>query len=642
MPARWQSPRSAPERLPAAPPRPGATPLRLDDDRTARHPVGGASRPARVRGWARGRRRPLVLLVLALGLAYAGLVAADLVRIQRDLDAGQGAIAGLDLATVDADGGLAAVVDRAADRLEAAEDRARSSPWLSVLAPVPVVGDQVETVRDLTGIAAGLGRDGRQAAERLEVALDAGGGGVGRVRLAEVATEVLDDLRVQVEAVTVPDRGPLLPPLAAARADVEGQLLEARLDLERGVRLATGLRSFLDGPRRYLILGGNNAEMRSVAIPTTSGIATVGGGSIAVGEFSEATCCDAQGVELTFPGVAVPEAYTEVHGFLNGAQGYRTTVTSANWPLTAEIMADITERNVYGPVDGIIYVDTVTLANLLGVIGPVTVDGVEYRNDNVLEELLYRNYLRFDDPAVTDARRDAQSRVARTVFDALETRDYSVTELAGVLSDLARSRHLQAWAEDPAENDLWEAFGANRELGPDDLLVTTQELGASKLDWFTTTAVDVEVEDQDDHHQVTLGITLANPEHGETTAYIDGGGIYADPGEWGAWLLTYLPADAYDIVNLDPGFTTAGTDGPATVVGMIVRVPEGETLDIEISFKVPKGRRPLHVLPAARVNGSLWTYDGEAVSDVLPFDLDLNDRRIVADPRLYVTLPDNE
>jgi len=406
--------------------------------------------------------------------------------------------------------------------------------------------------------------------------------------------------------------------LRDARRSLGVELDDARRDLDRSASLAAALERFLVGPRRYLILGGNNAEMRAVGIPTTSGIAHIASGAIDVGDFSGAT----DGIELPEPGVPVPLSYEAIYGWLNGDRGYRTTVATANWPEAARIAADITAANQYGPVDGIIYVDTTTLAVLLSVIGPVEVDGVEYSFDNVLDELLYRNYLRFDTIDDNPERKALQSEIAQAIFDELDRRDYDVLELAGRLSGLARGRHLLAWSEDPDENALWEAFGADGALEPQGIGVVSQDLGASKLDYFVRQSVSIEADDRGDHRRITLQVTLTNPEHPETSPYIDGGGQYAAPGEYGSFLVSYLPGQAFNISS-QPSFTHHGRDGPAYALGTILRVPEGASRDVEVTFSLPIAVDVLTVMPSARLYGTVWTVNGEETVDQDPFEIDL-------------------
>ena len=565
------------------------------------------------------RRNRWLLLGLALVVLAVGAVTAELYRIRQDLDAGREILDDIDLASVDDEGGLAAVARRAADRLDAAEDRASSSPVLRALSWVPLLGTQVNAVRDLTGTVAEIGHRGVETAEAVEGVLDSGSGPAHRLEVVRVASDELDTLRSHLDEVRLGARGWLLPPLASARRDLAIELADARSDLERSSNLAAALEQFLTGPRRYLVLGGNNAEMRSVGIPTTSGIAAIAGGSIEVGNFSAAV----DGIEIPEPGVPVPVQYENLYGWLNGDRGYRTTLTTANWPEAAQIASDITDVNRYGRVDGIIYVDTVTLAVVLQVIGPVEVNGVEYTSENVLEELLYRNYLRFQTLDDSPERRALQSEVAQAVFDEMENRDYSLLALAGRLSALARGRHLLAWSADEAENELWRAFGADGSLRRDGLLVTSQELGASKLDYFVRPTIEVTARRVDDYRRVTLHVEMLNPEHGETSPYIDGGGILRR-----AWRVRVVP------VRLLPGERVRHRDrhrhhppwaGRADVRGgTLIRVPEDSTKEVTMEFSLPIGEDVLTVLSSARYFGTRWIVDGQQLNDRLPFEIDLS------------------
>lgn len=473
----------------------------------------------------------------------------------------------------------------------------------------------------MTGTVSVVAGRGREAAAAIEASLDAGSGPQGRLTVVREAQEQLSELLDVVTTLELDAGGWLVPPLANARRMLTIGLADARSDLERSLRLAHALEGFLEGPRRYLVLGGNNAEMRAVGIPTTSGVATIADGAIDMGEFSAAN----DQIELPEPGVPVPLEYEALYGWLNGDRGYRTTLASANWPVVAEIAGDITAANQYGPVDGIIYVDTVTLAVLLHVIGPIEVDGVEYNGTNVIPALLHEQYLAFRTLEDNPERRSVQSAVARTIFDELDQREFSVLELAGNLATLAHGRHILAWAEDPDENALWESFGADGRLRSDGLLVVSQDLGASKLDYYVQQAVAVDVEDADDGAQrVTVAVTLTNPEHPTTSPYVDGGGRYAEAGEYGSWLLAYLPEAAFDI-RVDTGFTHHGPDGPMYVVGTILRVPEGESRTIEFTFSLPDAMDILTVLPSARLWGTTWTWGDEEQVDAEPFELDLRD-----------------
>lgn len=573
------------------------------------------------------RRRWWLLLLASVGLVFVGAITVELLQIRRDLDAGRDQLAHLDLIRVDQRGGLAGVVGDAADRIDAADHRARTSPVLRALSIVPWVGDQVDTVRELTGVATTIADQGRIAATNIQTALDEGSGPAARIEIVRRAGEEIDTLRQVIDDIDLDTRSWLVPPLHQARHDLDRELREASTSLEEGVGLTHALEAFLTGPRRYLILGGNNAEMRAVGIPTTSGVATIENGSVTVGEFSAAN----DYIEIPEPGVPVEPGYEAMYGWLNANRGYRTALASPNWPYAAEVADDITTYNIYRGVDGIIYVDTFTLALLLGVVGPVDVAGETYFPFDAAYKLLHENYLEYESITESDERRAVQSQVAQAIFTALNERDYSITRLAGILSQAARGRHILGWSRDPAENELWASFGAGGELPEDGLVVVSEDLGASKLDFYVTMDVDLETERHDDRIDVTMDITVTNPEHTTTSPYIDGGSIYAEPGEYGSYLVVSIPSYAFHLANADPGFSFSGAEAPLHSAGMIFRVPEGDERTVTVTFSLPPDAFSLSIVPSARLQPTTWNYEGEEFDDSVPVELDLHSERVVTD-----------
>src|SRR3546814_12213267 len=89
----------------------------------------------------------------------------ELLRIRADLNGGRAALSGLSIETMGA--GLVETIDGAADRLDRAEHTASSNPFLAPLPVLPVVGDPLDAVRDLTGVAASIGCPAREAAGRV-------------------------------------------------------------------------------------------------------------------------------------------------------------------------------------------------------------------------------------------------------------------------------------------------------------------------------------------------------------------------------------------------------------------------------------------------------------------------------------------
>jgi hypothetical protein len=357
--------------------------------------------------------------------------------------------------------------------------------------------------------------------------------------------------------------------------------------------------------------------MRSAGIATTSGVATIHGGAVDVGDFLNNAA-----TTIAKPGVPLPPGWDFLFGYLDPNIEYANMVSSPNFPLTGATAAALSAKNVNGPVDGVIYVDTVALQNLLSVVGPVTVDGVTYDGTNAVQQLVNENYFRFanDKPE----RKDAQGRVARAIFDALNTRDIPLIKLAVQLQDLARSRHLAAWSSNPAEQTLWEDVGADGGRSPNDLLVASEELGTSKLDFYVTEHVDMTVEPAGQYRKIDLAISLTNPTRDRTTPYIEGGTpLYAEPGEYGTYLVVFLPHSAVNVVHDDPSYTSSSDDGPLSATTFTTRVPVGTTKTINVSFLLPGDVSTINVIPSARITPAAWTINRAPFDDRYPVSLNL-------------------
>jgi hypothetical protein len=571
----------------------------------------------------------------ALGalVVLGGLCAIDLLKIKHELDAGQNTLAALDLHTVDQRGGIASVADQAAAHLDRAAQLAHDSRWLSVLDHVPVLGTQSRGIRDLTSAAAEVGTLARHTAREVQTALDATHGPATRVSLVDAVNAQLVDLRARLPAVDVGARGFLLPPLRGAREQLVRRLAKAQAQLDDGVTLTRTLRAFLVGPRRYLVLGANNGEMRGAGITTTAGIAQVADGSIDVSGFrptGELFLLD----PFSAP---VPPDLEQLYGWMSINKEWRAVDSSPNFPAIGPIYASMSAQSPLGPVDGVILVDIVTLQRLVGVIGPVTVDGVTYSAATITRQLLHQNYLTFGTSEARFDRYDAQSKVATAIFAAMNERTFSIPGVAAVLTDAAKGRHLQAWSRDAAEQVLWEKLGADGAIDAHRLGVFATNVSANKLDFFLDPKIEITTRPLGtDRTRVHLSVTINNPRRApnDTSPYIEGGEAgYVAAGDHRSYVLFYLPNAAYDIGNASPGFVTGGSDGPATVAGLIYIIPQGETRSVAIDFTVPNSDTGVELLPSARLRPEQFTINGRIFTDAVPVKVSLQPDNAVITPR---------
>jgi Protein of unknown function (DUF4012) len=549
------------------------------------------------------------------------LVVFDAVRMYRHLRAGEHQLSHLQLSVLDSDAAVRATIGSADHHLHEASAIAHHSPWLNALRHLPILGPQVDGTRQLSEDAARVGDITLGAASRAHQVLNRPRDvPAQRLRMLDGLRDVLADSDSRLAAVHPARARNLVGPFLRARNHFISRLASAHTQLSDAARFTTELRSFLAGPRTYLVLGGNNAEMRGGGITTAASLVHVNQGDLQVGHFIESA-------DLFLPDnkrVSVPPNLASMFGWMSIGQEWRTTDTSPNWPQVAEIYARMSAQSSFGPVDGVLFVDVVTLKSLLQAVGPVTVDGIRYTGDNVEQELLYKNYLRYPSTAELNSRHDQQGVIAAAIFDALRTRSLPISSLAHELSQAVKGRHLLAWSAISDDQDLWTKVGATGQILPFGMLVSPQNVSANKLDYFIRPKVAMTVKRRDTFRQVDMTVTMTNPPRSPTSPVIEGGQPgYEQPGDHRVYLLLYLPSGAYDVGNSYPGFVTVGSDGGMKVVGMIYTTALGKTTNINVSFRLPLSWSSVVLLPSGRLNPIEVTVNNAHYTDAVPVLLPL-------------------
>ena len=183
------------------------------------------------------------------------------------------------------------------------------------------------------------------------------------------------------------------------------------------------LRDLLQGPSSYLVMVGNNAEMRAGAgMPLQVGVAAIGKGDIELSDFKAAT----SELFTTHPtgryNAHIPPELSRTYPNWLLGEDFPETAVIPDFPRTAPIFADIAADTQGWMTDGAIDIDAIALADLLRVVGPIDLYGVEYTAKTAPQLVLNQVYLAYDESGA-DARRDAQSKLAQALFDAIQSRD---------------------------------------------------------------------------------------------------------------------------------------------------------------------------------------------------------------------------
>jgi len=198
---------------------------------------------------------------------------------------------------------------------------------------------------------------------------------------------------INVDSLTRATRGPV----QEAKSKID-QAAGAATNADLAARLLPGLLG-ADGPRRYLLLNQNNAEIRPTGgIPGSFAIITAADGELSLGDSGSI-----QDVP-TLKKPVLPLTDDERSVFPNTlATDLRDINITPDFPRTAAIAQSLVEARLDITVDGVLSVDPVALSYLLDGTGPITLKNkFVLTQDNAVETLLNRVYVTFQDPAKQD------------------------------------------------------------------------------------------------------------------------------------------------------------------------------------------------------------------------------------------------
>ena len=587
---------------PAEPERPrGAAP-------PAPHPSTAAEAPP-PRRWPRRLVAFAAVVAVVVWLGAAGVrlaAAADEARAgERLLRDARRSLGAASLADPAATATLAEARDHFASAASAS-----GSALVAPLRHVPWAGRQLRAFHALSAAAADVLGTGTAALDRVRAVLDDDGaddGGASWAVTARVVADAVDDVVVDLDDVDLGPSEALVGPLADARATMADELADLRATAERGRTVTAGLAGFLEGPRRYLVLAANNAEMQAGwGMPLASGLLEVSDGEMRLSGLEDI------GPPVPAGAVTLEGDLARNWGMLAPNEEWRNLALTPRFDAAAPLAARMWEVGGGGAVDGVVAVDPVTLQAVLGAAGPVDVGGVTVGADDALAFALYEQYVRAEAAGETRAeRRDRLAELAAaTVATALDGSADPV-ELAEGLAEAAAGRHLLAWSHHAEEQAAWAAAGVDGTLGADSLLVGVVNRGANKLDWFLDVSADLQVRPDGDALEAELRVRLENHAPPGLPEYVAGPVPYTGArraGDYIAMLAVNLPGAATGArVDGVEHLIAGGPDGPTQLVATAVELPAGGSTERVVRFRLPASQASLVVEPSARAHPVRWS-----------------------------------
>lgn len=375
------------------------------------------------------RRRVLIVAAVLLGAVllvggWLGLRVAQAADAARDLQSAiDGAAPEVEALDVDALRARLPAVQDAAERAAAAAD----DPVWRAAQHLPIVGDDLAAVAtvataadDLAGTAGPDLLDALAAVVEPRAADRPRGNAVPAawVDLAPLAdaapslaraAAVADALRVDLRRI---DPAGLVGPVARPVERLRDGLDASATDLATVRALAAALPGMLgaDGPRTYLLLSLNPAELRAQG-GIAGAVAVLQARDGAVGLVGQHSTADLP--ELAVPAVPLTEEEHALYGDRLG-RWIQDSVLTPDFPRAAEVAAAFWSQRTGRPVDGVFATDPVVVAALLDATGrTVRADGADLDGDTLLHALLREAYLTYGDPKAGDV---FYAEVATAVF----------------------------------------------------------------------------------------------------------------------------------------------------------------------------------------------------------------------------------
>jgi len=549
----------------------------------------------------------LLLVVAAAWLVWRTLQVRDALREASDL---------VDVASTAARGGDVSGLGPLADDLADAAGRAvaaTSDPVWSAASHLPWLGTQLSAVTVSSRALDDL------ATRALPPLVDAGaaldvqslGPHDGTVDLAPLvaAAPALDEAATAVEAAVARldaiDADRLLPAVAERYTPARDRLLELQGLVRAADTAAATIPPLLgaDGPRSYLVLVLNPAELRSAGgiVGSVLELRADDGSVELVGQTSARTVA-----RSATPLVPLTPAELTLLG--PSPAGWMQSVTaSPELSRTAQWARALWRSSTGRQVDGVLTVDPVALSYLLEVTGGVAgPDGVALDASNVLDELLGDAYARYPDMASSDAYFAA---VAQRVWDATLAGGYSMPALTSALGRALSEGRLGLWTSDAAVRDRLAGLGFAHDFLTDaaeaaSAGVFVNDSSASKLDRYLRTEIGADaLTCTAQRTSTTLHATFTSgvPADAATSLpwYVLGEGA-APTGELDTQVLLYSPVGGslgeIEVTAGDRTFAAGGTlveqDG-RQAVALELHLQPGEQVRLDVHVTAPAGQHEL-------------------------------------------------
>jgi hypothetical protein len=174
------------------------------------------------------------------------------------------------------------------------------------------------------------------------------------------------------------------------------------------------------------------------------------------------------------------------------------------------------------------------------------------------------------------------------------------------------------WSRDATDERAWSDATIAGTIAPDTMMVSVLNRGGNKLDWFLRIDATLTLAPGKNVTDATLRVRIRNTTPAGEPREVEGPypGIGTVAGEYLGVVAITLPGRAGDIsVAGLPPLGVEGSDGPAYVVGSLVKIPRGKEITAIVRFALSGSTGSILVEPSARVPSTSWAYKSDTWRD---------------------------
>lgn len=398
------------------------------------------------------------------------------------------------------------------------------------------------------------------------------------------------------------DPSTLIPQVAAPLIESTRSLDEMRQAASTAADASKILPDMLgaEGPRNYLVLIQNNAEVRATGgLAGALAVLSVENGSIALTAQSTGASLGPFKPSLPVDPIQA-QIYTSRLGTFIGDVNL-----TPDFPTTGNLAKTMWETRHNGNIDGVVALDPVVLANILSAAGPIVAPNTPdmpmdalprtLTGTNIVKTLLSDVYQSIGDNDVQD---EYFAKVSQSIFDHIASGKVPGEKLLGALTKSADEKRLHIWSDHVAEQAILTrtALGGSisgPSVGGATFGVYFNDGTGAKMDFYVRRTVQLLQEcPVNGYARVKVRVTMSNEAPLDAAAalpkLVTGGGLYGvPPGSVQTNVVVYGPAQAQiETVHQDNVKTAFGSqlDRERPVGTLTTRLKPGQKSTVEFTF----------------------------------------------------------